>query len=369
MIQETMNTNRTEAFAEKMVATINHAGLALMLSLGHRTGLFDVMAPMSPATSDEIAKAARLSERYVREWLGAMTTAGVVEYDPKDKTYFLPAEHSACLTRVASPNNIAVTMQWIAVLASVEDQVVEAFRHGKGVPYPAYKRFQQVMAEESDQTTVAGLEDHILPLIPGLIDRLRAGIKVLDIGCGSGRALLKLAEWYPDSRFIGYDFSPEGIALANALAHAKSLRNVHFEVRDVANMGDISVFDLVTAFDAIHDQANPAGVLQNISRALKPGGVFLMQDIKACSHVDGNMDLPLGTFTYAISCIHCMSVSLAYGGPGLGAAWGKEKALSMLADAGFRDVTVDTLPHDMINYYYVARREGWSRMRESKNGG
>jgi 2-polyprenyl-3-methyl-5-hydroxy-6-metoxy-1,4-benzoquinol methylase len=347
--------NKAEAFAGSMIGVLNGAAVALMTSIGHRTGLFDAMAGRPPSTSREIAEAAGLSERYVREWLGAMATGGVVEYDPEAGTYFLPPEHAAFLTRAASPNNMAVPAQFVAVLGAAEDEVVDAFRHGKGVPYSSYKRFHPVMAEESDQTSVANLEGHILPLVPGLSDRLARGIDVLDVGCGSGHALLKMAELYPVSRFVGYDFSEEGIGAANALARSRGLTNARFEVRDATRMDESRRFDLVTAFDAIHDQADPAGVLRNIAAALRPGGVFLMQDIKAHSHVHGNTDQPLIPFIYTMSCMHCMSVSLACDGAGLGAAWGKELATKMLAEAGFTDVSVETLPHDVLNYYYVAR--------------
>ena len=349
---------KAEAFAGKMVGVLNSAALALMTSLGHRSGLFDAMAELPPAAPDAIAEAAGLSERYVREWLGAMTTGGVVEHDSDANTYHLPPEHAAFLTRAASPNNVAQSMQWVAVLGAVEDDVLRAFRDGKGVPYSAYGRFHEVMAAESDQTTVAGLEAHIVPLVPGLAHRLAAGIDVLDVGCGSGRAILRLAELFPASRFVGYDFSEEGIANATAAAEARGVRNARFAVRDVAAWDEPRAFDLVTAFDALHDQADPAAVLRNVARALRPNGLFLMQDIKASSHVCRNADLPLGTFVYTVSCMHCMSVSLACGGAGLGAAWGKELALKMLADAGFGEVRVETLPHDMLNYYYVAHPTG-----------
>lgn len=354
MTMELIEKSKVETFTNKMVDAINGAGLALMTSLGHRTGLFDAMSRLEPSTSQQIAEEAGLSERYVREWLGAMVTGGVVEHDSAAKTYFLPPEHAAVLTRSSVPNNIAVSTQWIALLGSVEDQVAEAFRHGKGVPYSAYKRFTTVMAEESNQTVVAGLDDHILPLAPGLIDKLEKGIDVLDIACGAGLAMIEMAWRYPNSRFHGYDISDEAIAAARAQAARRGITNVRFAVKDVAAMDDIARFDLITAFDAIHDQARPDQVLRNIQRAVRPGGTYLMQDIRASSHVHKNHDLPFGVFTYTISCMHCMSVSLANGGPGLGAAWGKEKALQMLRDAGFADVSVHTLPHDPINYYYIA---------------
>jgi SAM-dependent methyltransferase len=348
------DTARANAFAGKLVADLNGAAVGLMASLGHRVGLFDVMSRMSPATPGEIAGAAGLSERYVREWLGAMTTGGVVGHDPAAGTFALPPEHAASLTRAAGVNNLAAVMQWVAVLGAVEDDVADAFRHGKGVPYSAYKRFHEVMAELSDGTTVGALEGHILPLVPRLPARLADGIDVLDVGCGSGRALLKMAELFPASRFVGYDLSEDGTARAAGAARARGLRNVRFEARDAAAMADRRAFDLVTAFDAVHDQADPAGVLRNVAAALRPGGVFLMQDIRACSHVHGNADQPLIPFIYTVSCMHCMSVSLAAGGAGLGAAWGKERAVGMLAAAGFRDVRVTTLPHDLLNYYYTA---------------
>ncbi|MBX9584173.1 MAG: methyltransferase domain-containing protein [Gemmataceae bacterium] len=349
------DTARAETFGQKMAGVLNAAGVALMTSIGHRTGLFDTMAELPPADSRRIAEAAGLSERYVREWLGAMVTGGVVEHDPAVGTFRLSPEHAACLTRAARPNNAAVGFQFLAVLGAAEDQVVAAFRHGKGVPYSAYPRFHEVMAEESDQTTTAGLEDHILPLVPGLPDRLARGIDVLDIGCGSGYALVRLAELYPASRFVGYDFSPEAIRAGQDAACRDGLGNVRFAVRDAAAMTDAGRYDLVTAFDAVHDQADPAGVLRNVRRAMRPGGAFLMQDIRACSHLGGNRDHPLGPWLYTISCMHCMSVSLAAGGPGLGAVWGKELALEMLADAGFGNVTVHALPHDPLNDYYVCR--------------
>ena len=351
----TLDPAKVEAFGRKMAATINHAGLALMTSVGHRTGLFDAMSVLAPSTSAEVAAAAGLNERYVREWLGAMVTGGVVLHDPRRDTFALPPEHAAVLTRAARPNNMAVATQWFAVLGAAEDHVVEAFRHGLGVPYSAYPRFHAVMAEESDQTTVAGLEDHILPLVPGLAGRLARGLDVLDVGCGAGQALIRMAELYPESLFAGYDLSDEGIAAARAEAARRGVRNARFEVKDVARLDEPGRYDLVTAFDAIHDQARPSQVLRNVRRALRTGGVFLMQDIAACSHLGGNAEHPLGPFLYTISCMHCMSVSLANGGPGLGAAWGKETALRMLGEAGFGDVRVETLPHDQINYYYVAR--------------
>jgi 2-polyprenyl-3-methyl-5-hydroxy-6-metoxy-1,4-benzoquinol methylase len=353
---EQTNQSKADAFVEKMLGVFNGSAIALMTSIGHRTGLFDTMSSLSPSTPAEIALAAGLNERYVREWLGAMVTGQVIEHDAARGTYSLPPEHAAFLTRAASPNNLAVTTQFVSVLGSVEDRIVECFRNGGGVPYSEFPRFHEVMAEESAQTVIAGLMDSILPLVPGLVQDLRAGIDVLDVGCGSGRALNFMAKAFPRSWFWGFDFSEEGITSAKREAERQGLTNVRFEVRDVAALDEREQYDLVTAFDAIHDQAHPARVLSGIIDALRPTGTFLMQDIRGSSHVHKNDDQPVAPFLYTISCMHCMTVSLASGGDGLGAMWGTEKALAMLADAGFRSVEVKQLPHDFMNNFYIARR-------------
>lgn len=356
-----MNTTYDQAtadtFATHLLTVLNHGAVALMLSIGHRTGLFDTMADLPPSTSGQLARAAGLQERYVREWLGAMVTGRIVEYDATTETYTLPPEHAASLTRAATPNNMALFMQYIPLLGAVEDAIVECFRHGGGVPYAAFPRFQHVMAEESSQTVAAALVDAILPLAPGVIAALQQGIEVLDVGCGRGHALNMMAKAFPQSRFTGYDFSKEGVAAGKAEAQAWGLTNVQFAVKDMANLDDQERYGLITAFDAIHDQAKPREVLKRIVTALRPDGVFLMQDIDASSHVHKNLNRPMAPMLYTISCMHCMTVSLALNGEGLGAMWGEEQARTLLADAGFTNVEVKRLPHDFQNSYFIARKK------------
>lgn len=341
---------------ERLMGTLTSATTALMLSIGHRTGLFDALKGKEPATSEQVANWTGLKERYVREWLGAMVTGRIVEYDAETKTYQLPAEHAALLTRNSEMGNFGVTMQWISVLGHVEDKIIDCFRNGGGVPYEEFHRFHEVMAEESGQTVVTALLEHILPLGDGLEEQLERGIEVLDVGCGSGRAICTLAEAFPNSRFIGYDLCQEAIEFARQDAKERGLNNLTFETSDVAQLGDSERFDLITAFDAIHDQADPAKVLRGIHAALKPDGTFLMQDILASSDLEKNYDNPLAPMLYTISCMHCMTVSLAQGGAGLGACWGRELAEQMLREAGFRSVQVHKLPHDEMNYYYVVKK-------------
>ncbi|MGB7946483.1 MAG: class I SAM-dependent methyltransferase, partial [Candidatus Binatia bacterium] len=325
----------------------------------HRTGLFDVLRDLPPSTSNEIATQAGLNERYVREWLGAMVTAGVIEIDPTSNRFLLPAEHAAFLTRAAAADNLSVFAQYIAVLGGVEDDIVACFREGGGVPYAKYPRFHAVMAEDSGQSVLSSLESHIVPLVPNLADRLASGIQMLDVGCGRGRIINRLAELYPKSRFTGMDLSGEAVLVAWQEAADKKLRNVEFIVADLSHFdekAEIDAFDLVTTFDAIHDQAKPLNVLKGIYRTLRSTGIYLMQDIKGSSQVHKNIDHPLGTLLYTISCMHCMTVSLAQGGEGLGAMWGEEKTREYLQKAGFRSIEKHELAHDIQNNWYVVRK-------------
>jgi len=346
---------KVDAFGGRLLQTLNQGALTLLLSLGHRSGLFDTMATLPPSTSTDIATAAGLSERYVREWLGGVLVAGVVQHEPAAGTWHLPAEHAALLTRAAAPNNLAAFMQYIPLLGTVEDRVLHCFRHGGGVPYSAFGRFHEVMADDSGQTVVAALNDHILPLIPGLREKLEAGIDMLDVGCGRGRALLALARQFPRSRFTGLDFSTEAIAYAEKQARLDGLDNLHYVRADAAAMTFDHAFDFIATFDAIHDQARPDLVLAGIHRALRPGGTYLMQDIRASSQPHKNVDHPVGTMLYTISTMHCMTVSLAEGGMGLGTMWGEERARTMLAAAGFTRVRVEQLAHDVQNSYYIVQ--------------
>jgi SAM-dependent methyltransferase len=347
---------KVEEFAGRLIGIINDAFLALALSMGHKTGLFDAMAGLPPATSEAIAEAAGLQERYVREALGALVTGGVVTYDPSDRTYVLPAEHAAVTTRAAGVMNLAAVGQYVGVTAMVEEDVVRCFREGGGVDYSHYPTFHRVMGELTKDTVDATLVGGTLDLVPGLRDRLEAGIDVADIGCGSGYALNVLAREFPKSTFTGFDFSEEAIGRARDTAGEWSLQNISFEQRDVTNLGLRDAFDLITTFDAIHDQADPAAVLKGIAEALRADGTYLCVDIDASSNLEENLEHPFGTFLYTISTLHCMTVSLALDGAGLGTMWGVQLATQMLHDAGFADVDVQRVEGDPLNVYFVATK-------------
>jgi len=355
-LNESPASESTDEFAGRIAGAIDSASLAILLSIGHQTKLFDTLAELPPATSAQIAEAAGLNERYVREWLGGVVSGRVVDFHPEAQTYSLPPQRAAVLTHAAGPDNLARVAQFVSLLGEVEQQIIGCFQRGGGLSYAAYPRFHKVMAEMSGEVFDAALVEGILPMADGLPELLRAGVDVADIGTGSGHAVNVMAQAFPASRFTGIDFSDEGLATGRAEAERRGLTNATFVAKDVAALDLSETYDVITVFDAIHDQAHPATVLENIHRALRPGGVFLMVDIKASTQLEDNVGVPLATYLYTVSTMHCMSVSLGLDGDGLGTCWGHQLATSMLADAGFAEIAVREIESDAFNYYYIARK-------------
>lgn len=349
---------RAKAFMATMVGVINSGALSLMISIGHRTGLFDKMAGQKSFTSLELAQASNLDERYVREWLAAMAAGGVIDLTAgaieTEHRFVLPAEHEKLVTRAGGPLNLAAMTQYVALMGQVEDDVVESFSTGAGVPYSRYPAFQALMAEGSGARFDAALISEMLPLMPGSTAALQAGTTLADVGCGSGKALLMMAEAYPNSTFTGFDFSPDGIAAANAKAQQMELSNVTFVEADAAELTANDEFDFITSFDAIHDQGRPRDVLAGIRRALRDGGTYLCVEPRSSSSLEENIKDPMAPYLYSISTMHCMSVALVDGGEGLGTAWGAEKAHEYLNDAGFSQVETHEVGADRTNSYFVA---------------
>jgi SAM-dependent methyltransferase len=212
------------------------------------------------------------------------------------------------------------------------------------------------MAEDSQQTVVAGVGDTLAAIAPDVVRRLKDGIDVLDAGCGAGRAAIRMAELFPRSRFVGFDLCEDAIEMARDEAGRRAVSNVSFDVVDLASFDAPARFDVITSFDAVHDTKDPQALLRMYWRALRAGGVHVMQDIGGSAHLENNVDFPLAPFLYTASCIHCTPVSLAQGGAGLGTMWGWETAEEMLKNAGFAKTERFSLPHDPMNVWFVSRK-------------
>ena len=342
-MDQASDRTRVQSFARTLFSHYTSGILTLMIDIGHQTGLFEAAAK-GPGTSSELAARAGLDERYVREWLGAMTTGGLVEYDAETRRFTLPAAHAACLTG-SSSRNLAANSQVLAMLASRLPRVAACFGTGGGVPYAEFRPDFTSYQDAAWRLIYDGLLiEGFLPAAKGIPERLAAGIRVADLGCGTGHAVNVMAREYPWSIFVGYDIAEDAIAQARAEAKALELTNARFEVSDVARFSPDREFDLITSFDAIHDQRDPAAVLRGAADALAPDGVYFMLEPRASSRLEANVGNPFGPYLYGMSVLHCMTVSLAEGGTGLGTAWGQELAREYLADAGFGSVEVFDAP-------------------------
>ena len=344
---------KAAAFGGRILQVLGGGLLSLMVDIGHRTGLF-AAASEGWATSDQLAARAGLTERYVREWLGAMTTAGITEYDPAAGTFLLPPEHACALT---GPTGVGPLAVCTTLMARNVPQITRAFSEGGGVPYAAFG------PEWTDAWDAVGrgvydtmLVNDYLPLAPGLSDLLTAGARVADVACGTGHALIVLARAFPASTFTGYDLDEHAIARARAEAAGAGCANVSFEVADAARLTGEARFDVIFVFDAIHDQAEPDAVLAGISRALVPGGLLFMREPHGAGTLAENLVNPMAPVLYSVSTLHCLTVSLAHGGAGIGTVFSEQRARRMLAEAGFAEPEARPAPGSPLDVVYVTRK-------------
>jgi ubiquinone/menaquinone biosynthesis C-methylase UbiE len=342
---------------DHLVGVLNTGMLALMVSLGDRTGLFRTMRSMPASTSAEIAAAADLDERYVREWLAAMATGGIVVHDPVDSTFELPAAYAKALARgLGVDATLAGMCQHVAMLGKADNRIIECFRHGGGVRLETFEAlWNEGSVEPYDLDGFDPMSvDHVLSLAPEMTNRLDRGIDVADICCGYGWQLNLLARRFRASRFCGIDRNGAGLHVARLVAEREGLTNVWFEQKDAVTLDGSQMFDFILTFDGIHDQARPDLALAAIARSLRSSGLYIGVDISGSSTLSDNLTDPLGVFKYAWSVMYCMTVSLADEGMGLGTMWGEERARRMMLKAGFRSVRTEHLPGNLINCYHVA---------------
>jgi len=356
-----VDDDRRARFARHMLGTLTGAAVAPLIGLGHRLGLFEALAN-EPASSVELAARTGLRERYVREWLGAMATGGVLDVGA-DGRFVLPAEHAPLLTGDGAANVAPSASMLQAMVAALPD-LERCFVDGGGVGFDRFaEHLSAVGAVPGDtwrRVYDEQLVDGFLGAVAGLSERLAAGVDVLDLGCGTGHAVNVAAAAFPRSRFVGIDQQPAVIATAEAERAERAergLANARFVVGDAAQLPPHPAYDVITAFDAVHDQRDPLRVLRNVYEALAPGGMFVMVDAKFSTHVERNVGSPHAALCYAISLMFCTTTSLAEDGAALGAMWGIEQACELLAEAGFTHVEVLDSPRPQ-NCIFVCRGRG-----------
>lgn len=345
----------TMDFAFKVLGDVAGFHSVLMGALGDRLGLFKAIEATGPATSVEIAESTGLDERYVREWLGGMTTAGYITYDPSAQTFELPPDLAPVLAQQDHFFYFGAMFDLLSQLPAVLDGVADAFQTGGGVHQSSYpERYFAATARASIPRDANLLMNLWVPAVDGLQSRLENGIGVADVGCGGGSALVHLARAFPNSRFWGYDVHPPNIESARKFAETEGVADrVEFQVKDVAAGLDRS-FDLITTLDVIHDAADPSGLLSVIRRSLAQDGTFLCFEFPYSEKLEENVG-PMGTMLYGFSLFYCMTTSLAEGGEGLGTlGLPDSKFRKLAADAGFSTVN-EVVTGDPFNRLYEVR--------------
>ena len=356
--------DKAAQFSQKMCDILNYGALNTAMGIGYASGAFEALAACNePEPSDVIAERAGLNERYLYEWLGVMVAGGIVtvqEDENEQERFFLPREYVPFLTSSGGNSNLGVYMQEIPLLARCSlQEVTDGMQSGNGISYEKYQPFYSFMEELANAKHEQVLVQKFLPSVADgqIVEQLKRGIHVCDVGCAEGVVVSLMAQAFPNSTFVGTDISEKSIARAQERAEALGLSNVSFRVEDAAGYTIVPAqFDYIMAFDSIHDQTRPFEALKNIYTMLKPDGLFSMIDIAASSSVAQNAAHPMGAFLYTVSLMHCMPVGLVDDGMGLGMMWGKEQAVSLCNVAGFSDVEVLDIPEDGFNYHYLCRK-------------
>jgi SAM-dependent methyltransferase len=352
--QPEIDYTKTEAFAGKVLGDISGFMVSALAALGDRLGLFKDLAEHGPSTSAELAARSGIDERYAREWLGGMAAAGYAAYDPASGRFTLPPEHAPLLAQEGGPFFMGGSYQLMLAEIGQIGRVEEAFRTGGGVPLSAYDR----SLWEGQERFSVGWVEHLLaqvwiPAMPAVQAKLEHGAAVADIGCGSGRALIKLAQLYPNSYFVGYDLFEPVIARASENACTAAVgERVRFQQLD-ATSGLPAQYDIITTFDVVHDVADPPALLHAIRQALRPDGVYICLEINCSAKLEENTG-PLGALFHGISILYCTPTSLAHGGPGLGTLGLPEPRLrDLCVEAGFHQVRRLPLENPFNSLYEI----------------
>jgi SAM-dependent methyltransferase len=354
--QTQLDPAKQEAFAGRVISDVSATMSTLLATMGDRLGLFKDLAKNGPCTSAELASRTQIQERYAREWLGGMASAGYLEYEPTSGSFRLPVEHAAALADEAGPFFCGGFYGMLPAMVGILDPLMKAFREGGGVPQSSYdtgfwdglERFTGVWFENL-------LLQQWVPAMPNVEEKLTHGAVVADVGCGRGRALIKLAQAFPNSRFVGYDVFPPAVEEAGVRAKAAGLGDrATFQHLD-ASEGIPQKFDIITTFDVVHDAVDPLGLLKQIKAALNSDGIYVCLDVNCSGKLEENAG-PFGSMFHGVSVLYCMTTSLANGGAGLGTLGFHEgKVRELCADAGFSDVRRVPIENPFNSLYEIRR--------------
>lgn len=331
--------SEVEAFIGQVVTDLSAAFSGVLVNVGRKLGLYRAMADLGACTSGALAEATGIRERYVREWLANQTAGGYVAYDPEKRTYALPPAQAMVLALDQSPVFMASAFEVAASFWADEDQIIEAFRSGQGLGWHAHNHRLFCGTESFFRTGYrAYLVSQWLPALDGVVERLKRGARVADIGCGHGASTILMAQAFPKSNFVGLDYHDASIAIARKRAAEEGVTsNIAFEVKAATEL-DGGDFDLICFMDCLHDLGDPVGALARCRRALKPDGKVLLVEPYAGDRLEENLN-PIGRMFYAASAMACTPNSLSQEvGLGLGAQAGEERLRKVAREAGFSNL-------------------------------
>jgi len=351
-----MEKTKLKSFTNRLFDDMAGAMTAGLAYLGTKTGLFRTMAGNGAMSREALADASGLQLRYVTEWLSGMAAAGYVDYNPEDETFSLPEEHAFLLASDGSDHYAGGLFHMVPSLLAVAPKVADAFQNGGGVHFHDYgEEGLQALDLINRGNYEHRFADHWLAALPEVSARLTTGGTALDVGCGVGRASIALAKAFPNSLFVGVDQDEASIkaAIENAATEEAS-EQTRFLAENIEAMPTDQVFDLITACDCIHDLSAPLETLGAIRERLSDDGVFFVIEPKAADRLEDNFH-SIGTMFYGFSVFHCMTQSLAAGGPGLGTCMGPAKTESLMRDAGFRQFEVLDI-RSRVNSFYAVRK-------------
>ncbi len=330
---------KLEAFVGQMLGDLGGAFSVPLVRIGDKFDLYGTLEREGPMTSHGLAEKTGLSERYLREWLSAQAASNYLAYDPVARTFSLPPEQAMVFANEDSPVYMMGAFECIASNIQNQGAIEQAFKTGEGVRWGDQPGCLFCgVAEFFRPGYLANLVDAWLPALDGVVDKLRAGARVADVGCGHGISTVMMAEAFPNSEFVGYDFHEASIAAASTHAKEHGVENARFETALAKQFDGAGSFDLVCSFDCLHDMGDPAGAAAHIRDSLKPDGTWMVVEPMAADELEGNLN-PIGRLFYSASTMVCVPTSLAQEvGAALGAQAGEVKLRDVISQGGFSSI-------------------------------
>lgn len=342
----------------KVIGDLATASAVALVHVGDRVGLFRAMAGAGALSREQLEQRTGIHPRYLEEWLATMYCAGYVEHDAAADTWQLPDEHAAFFADPRSEYYLGGLFKGAPALIGMAPKLAEAFETGQGIPFQAYGDGEPLAIEQMNRPVYeARLVRQWLPQLPAVVQRLEAGARMLDLGCGTGVVAILVAQAFPKARVEGWDFDARTIEIAREnAARAEVADRVRFVQRSATTLErDGEGWDFVTTFDVMHDLPDPPGVLRRIRTALAEGGTYLMVEPKVAGRLADDVPNPFARMLHGLSCLHCVPTSLAQGGPGLGACWGETRARLAVQEAGFGSFKALPVKSPVQAFYEIAR--------------